>query len=389
MKKNFLAGLTRSEFMRRHWQKKPLLARDSLPDFTNIVTRQELFTLALRDDVESRIVKRSGARWEVRHGPFKSRDFTRLPRSGWTLLVQGVDQVLWQATRLLRAFAFVPYARLDDVMVSYAAPGGGVGPHFDSYDVFLLQGTGERQWRVSAQRDLELVETAPLKILRRFRAETQWTVGPGDLLYLPPQYAHDGVALGECITYSIGFRAPAAQELGQRFLERLQDGADLEGVYSDPGLRPTRTPARVPADMIDSAVATVEKLRWSKRDVAQFLGAYLTEPKANVIFGRPRRPLDPATFKQRARQHGVRLALPTRMVYTGRDVFMNGELMTPGREALRALARLADARELENPVLDGEASRFLYDAYRAGYIEIGLDRARGGPHSRTHQPNPK
>jgi 50S ribosomal protein L16 3-hydroxylase len=390
MKNNFLAGLTRAEFMRRHWQKKPLLARDSLPEYANIVSRQDLFALARREDVESRIVKRSGSRWDVKHGPFTSRDFARLPRAGWTLLVQGADQALGQAARLRRRFAFVPYARLDDVRVSYAAPGGGVGPHFDSYDVFLLQGAGQRRWEVSAQRDLDLVPDAPLRILERFRPQTDWTVEPGDLIYLPPRYAHDGVALGECITYSIGFRAPDAQELGQRFLEFLQDRLDIRGTYADPDLRPTRTPGRVPPAMVARAGETLGKLRWRERDVAQFLGAYLTEPKANVVFAPPARPVTPEAFGDLARRHGVRLALPTRMLYSGRNVFMNGEVMMPKRAALGMLARLADRHELETPALDPESARLLYDAYCAGYIELGLDAARPAQHPRQrHPPHPK
>src|SRR5687768_1995701 len=139
MTKIRLAGLTVAEFLRRHWQKKPLLARDALPGLGDFLQRDKLFELAARDDLESRLVIRDGRRWRVRHGPFPPRALAKLRGGKWSLLVQGVDQVLPAAGRLLRQFAFIPYARLDDVMVSYAPPGGGVGPHFDSYDVFLAQ----------------------------------------------------------------------------------------------------------------------------------------------------------------------------------------------------------------------------------------------------------
>src|SRR5688572_31164692 len=264
MKKSFLAGLPPSEFLRRHWQKKPLFARNAFPDYAGAITRNDLFRLARRDDIESRIVTRARGRWQVRHGPFTAADFRRLPRANWTLLVQGVDRAVAQAARLLREFSFIPHARLDDVMVSYAAPGGGVGPHFDSYDVFLVQGEGQRRWRVSAQKDLDLVSGAPLKILRRFAADHEWIVRPGDVLYLPPDYAHEGVAVGECITYSIGFRAPAAQELAQRFLDFLHDRVALEGRYADPGLVPAREPARIPPALLDWSARTLERLRWSR-----------------------------------------------------------------------------------------------------------------------------
>lgn len=371
MKKSFLSGLSHAEFLRRHWQKKPLLARGALRQYTGAITRDELFELAGLDDVDSRIVTRTRGRWRVRHGPFSRRDIERLPRSGWTLLVQGVDHVLPQAARLLHEFSFIPYARLDDVMVSYATPGGGVGPHFDSYDVFLVQGEGQRRWQISRQRDLELIPHAPLKILRGFSREREWVLEPGDLLYLPPQCAHDGVALGECITYSIGFRAPHAQELGTRFLEFLQDRLELEGTYTDPDLKPARQPARIPSAMVTRSAEMLENLRWSRGLVTDFLGRYLTEPKSNVIFTRPRRALGTAEFGRRACKNGVRLAQKTRMLFHGREVFINGEACSPGTGAARTLTGLADARRLPpSTPLNTEARRLLYDWYRAGYIEI-------------------
>src|SRR5688572_15092753 len=309
MKKSFLAGLSRGEFLRRHWQKKPLLARNALIEHAGAVTRDRLFDLARRDDVESRIVMRKRGRWQVRHDPFARAEIGRLPREGWTLLVQGVDLAVPAAARLLREFAFVPYARLDDVMVSYAAPGGGVGPHFDSYDVFLVQGEGKRRWRVSAQRDLDLVSGAPLKILRRFKSDREWLLGPGDVLYLPPRYAHEGIAVGECITYSIGFRAPAAQELAERFFDFLHDRVALEDRYADPGLEPAREPARIPAALLDWTAHTLERLRWSRSDVSEFLGAALSEPKNAVVFERPARPLTAARFERAMRERGVELSL--------------------------------------------------------------------------------
>jgi 50S ribosomal protein L16 3-hydroxylase len=369
MKKSFLAGLSRAQFLRRHWQKKPLLARDALCSHAAAVTRDQLFELAGREGVESRIVTHRRGRWQVRHGPFGRAELRRLPRSGWTLLVQGVDLELTAAARLLREFSFVPYARLDDVMVSYAAPGGGVGPHFDSYDVFLVQGHGQRRWRVSRQRNLDVVADAPLRILERFSPEREWTVGPGDVLYLPPRYAHEGVALSECITYSIGFRAPDAQELGRRFLDFLQDRLTLEGRYADPGLVPARTPARIPTALLDWSTRTLARLRWSQRDVAQFIGLALSEPKSTVVFERPARPLAPAAFARAIERRGVELVLSSRMLYRGRDIFINGELVRAAAAALHMLAQLADARELAPPLhLDAAARHLLYEWYLAGYI---------------------
>ena len=398
MKKRLLAGLSAREFMRRHWQKEPLLARNALAEYASEyasecaiecageyasecaagrpaagagITRDELFALASRDDVESRIIVKSERKWSVQHGPFTRRDVSRLPARNWTLLVQGVDQSLWQAARLLREFSFVPYARLDDVMVSYAAPGGGVGPHFDSYDVFLLQGLGKRRWRIGRQSDLELVPDTPVKILARFAPDREYIVQPGDLLYLPPHYAHDGVALDECITYSIGFRAPAAQELANGFVDFLQDRIELDGRYTDAGTAPTRAPGRMPRALVDYAEAVLDRVRWSRTDVERFVGAYLTEPKAHVVFDPPRRPLASAAFAQHARSRGVRLALPTRMLVARGDVYINGERHETPRAARKALAALADAREL-SPRFGGGAALapLLYAWYEAGYIEL-------------------
>ena len=367
-----LAGLATTEFLRRHWQKKPLLVRDALPGCRDIVQREGLFELAARDDLESRLVLRDDRRWRVRHGPFGARELKRLPQRGWTLLVQGVEQALPAARGLLDRFSFIPYARLDDVMVSYAPAGGGVGPHFDNYDVFLLQGEGRRHWRVSRQRNLELVAGAPLRILRRFRPARDWVVSPGDLLYLPPRCAHDGVAMdGGCITYSIGFRAPGAQELGAGFLDYLQDRLKLSGIYEDPELRPQRHPAQLGDGMVQKARNFLQRIRWNGDDVARFLGCHLTEPKAHVLIPRPARPLSERAFAARAARHGIGLAPQTRMLFRGRTVFVNGEACDTGAPAARLLARLADRRALPpGSRADRESAQLLYLWYRSGYIYL-------------------
>ena len=215
-----LGGRTAADFLRRHWQRRALRVDAAIPGFRGVLSRGELFRLAGRDDVESRVVLREGRTWTLEHGPFRPSQLKRLPATRWTLLVQASICIHRPAAEhLLRRFAFVPYARLDDLMVSYAAPGGGVGPHFDSYDVFLLQAEGRRRWRIGRQRDLALRPDLPLKILARFRPATEMVLGPGDMLYLPPHFSHDGIALDACMTYSIGFRAPATQEIATAFLD--------------------------------------------------------------------------------------------------------------------------------------------------------------------------
>ena len=371
-----LGRVALAEFLRRYWQKRPLLVHGALPECAAMAQRETLFALSGRDDMESRLVTRRGSRWQVRHGPFDPRGLARLPRSGWTLLVQGMDHALPAARRLLDRFSFIPHARVDDVMASYAPAGAGVGPHFDEYDVFLVQGAGRRRWQVGWQDDLDLVPGAPLKLLRRFRPRYEWVLGPGDVLYLPPRWAHDGVAMdGDCITWSVGFRASAAQELGQRFLDYLQERLDLPGIYADPGLRPARHPGRLGEDMVRHAVKTAGRIRWRRADVADFLGRHLTEPKTHVLFRRPRRALAPRAFAAALAHRGAALAPQTRMLFRGRALFINGESVAAGAGAARLLAGLADRRALPPRARPGkDAARLLYRWYRAGYICLTSDQ---------------
>jgi len=203
-----LGDIEPSEFLRDYWHKKPLLIRNAIPGFKGLLNPDELIELASLEDAQSRLVTFDKNRWSLENGPFEKRRFRKLPEY-WTILVQGVNHFLPEGAKLLGQFDFIPHARLDDLMVSFAPDGGGVGPHFDSYDVFLLQGMGCRRWQISAQQDSELIPDAPLRILARFEPEQEWILEPGDMLYLPPKYAHNGVAIGNSMTYSIGFRAPS------------------------------------------------------------------------------------------------------------------------------------------------------------------------------------
>lgn len=364
---SLLNGLTPAQFMRRHWQKKPLLARASLPQFAPMVTRRDLQEMAGSADAESRLILRKGGRWQVSHGPFTRRDFAKLPARNWTLLVQGVNHVLPEAAALLAQFAFIPYARLDDLMVSYAPPGGGVGPHFDSYDVFLLQGVGRRRWQISAQRDLALVPDAPLKILSRFRASREWTLEGGDMLYLPPRYAHDGVALDECITYSIGFRAPSAQDLCGRFLEFLQDRLDVPGLYADPQLKPTRNPARINGQLTRGLLHLLDAARWSRDDLLHFIGEDLSSPRDHVVYAQPQRALTRTAFGKAVGKQGLRLAPQSILLYDDAAFYINGERWTAAAHARPRLRQFADRRMLPPLAVPAAGMDVLYAWYRSGY----------------------
>jgi len=366
-----LGPLGAAQFLRRHWQKRPLLLRGAMPDIHGRFSAEELHGLASRDDVESRLVTHIGRRWQVDHGPFKRSQLQRPRAKRWSLLVQGVDTHLDKARELLDRFGFLPYARLDDVMVSLAPPGGGVGPHFDSYDVFLLQVAGTRRWRIGAQADLTLID-APLRILKRFMPSEEHIVEPGDLLYLPPHYAHDGVALTECITCSIGFRAPQRQELANAFLQWLPEALQLQGRYADPDLESTRRPAALGTAMIRQVERMLSGIRWNAATVERFLGEYLSEPKHSVWFAPPDDPLEPGAFDRRARRDGLRLNKKTRMLYRGARIFINGEgIAAP--TAARAEARcLADQRALVPRIRSSWWTRTLYDWYRSGYVDFDV-----------------
>ena len=371
--RTLLGGHAPSTFLRRFWQKEAQLVRGAVPGFAGLFTRDQLFTLAGRDDVESRVVVRSRASWSMDHGPFRRAHFKALPATGWTLLVQGVNLHSDAADTLLRRFAFLPYARLDDLMVSYAAPGGGVGPHFDSYDVFLLQGEGRRRWRYGRQADLSLKAGLPVKILRRFTPQLDAVLAPGDMLYLPPQYAHDGVAIDACTTYSIGFRAASANELGAAFLGFLADELALTGRYADPDLAPTREPARIGTAMLRQCAKQLAGIRWDRATVARFVGACLSEPKPTVFFDPPAAPLARAAFLARAARVGVRLDTRTQLLYDDRHLFVNGVALPWPAEGRAALARLANERRLgprAAATLPPAAAGILFQGYRDGYLDL-------------------
>ena len=335
-----LGGLSPSQFMRRHWQKKPLLVRQAIPQFSPPVLRADLFVLAAQEGVESRLVQLVKGVWKLRHGPFQRRSLPALSQPDWTLLVQGVDLHHDAVNALMQQFRFVPDARLDDLMISYASDGGGVGPHFDSYDVFLLQAHGRRRWRIGRQKDLALREGIALKVLAQFEPEEEFVLEPGDMLYLPPRYAHDGVAEGECMTYSIGFRAPARQELAQELLVRLAEDAGEEEaalLYRDAKQEAVDTPAAIPAQLQAFAREALARALSQPLVLERALGEYLTEPKPSVWF----EPGDVGVMLE-----GVRLDRRSRMMYDTHHVFINGEsYRAAGRDAT-LMRRLADERKL-------------------------------------------
>jgi 50S ribosomal protein L16 3-hydroxylase len=330
--------------MTTYWQRKPLLVRQAIPEFKALLSRPELFDLAEQNEVESRLVigSNGGKRdWQMQRGPFKRRAIPKLTERDWTLLVQGVDLHDDRVAALMQQFRFIPDARLDDVMISYATEGGGVGPHFDSYDVFLLQAHGQRRWRIGRQKDLSLVPDMPLKILANFTPEHDWVLNPGDMLYLPPRYAHDGIAQGECMTYSVGFRVPQTGDLARELLVRLSEGAeDAAGcdLYKDATQPAVPKPAAMPEGLAEFAKSALQKTLKDPKALQRALGEYLTEPKANVWFEIGDTP---------NKLTSVRLDRRSKMMYDAHHIFLNGESWRAAGKDAALMRQLADSRQLK------------------------------------------
>lgn len=361
-----LGGLTPRQFMKRHWQKKPLLVRHAIPNFVPCLGRAELVALAGQEGVESRLIIDSDKGWKMKHGPLAKRSLPPFSRKKWTFLVQGVDLHHDGVHALMQQFRFIPDARLDDVMISYATEGGGVGPHFDSYDVFLLQAHGQRRWRIGRNKDLTLQSGVPLKILQNFEAEEEFVLNPGDMLYLPPKYAHDGVAENECMTWSIGFRAPQKGELARELLQGLADEA-FDGLgdalYRDPQQLAVSSPAAIPQALGDFARQVVDQAVQNPDLLGSLLGEYLTEPKSNGWFE--------ASASEPALSAGVQLDRRSKMMYDCKHIFINGESFRVAGKDARLLRVLADDRALSAMALRSlspDAKEALLDWAHAGWL---------------------
>ena len=365
-----LGGLSPQLFMKRHWQKKPLLVRQAIANFKPLLDRAELFELASREGVQARMVIQEPGKvpgWRFKQGPFERRALPALKRPGWTLLVQGVDLQHDAVHDLMNKFRFVPDGRLDDLMISYATDAGGVGPHYDSYDVFLLQAQGRRRWRIGRQKDKTLQPDVPLKILANFVPEQEFVLEPGDMLYLPLLHAHDGIAMGECMTYSIGFRSPSRGELARELLQRLaEDAQDLVGVsvYRDPRQPAVAQPGEIPTQMVEFARDALQGALKDPDALGRALGEYLTEPKANVWFDTTAPGATPSEGQ-------VRLDRRTKMMFDARHIFINGEsFRASGRDAT-LMRRLSDQRCLSEHDLgrtSAEAQSLLQAWSDAGWL---------------------
>ena len=365
-----LGGMSVSHFLKHYWHKKPLIIRQAIPKFQAFYTPDDALAALQDENTETRLIVQTQTDWSMKNGPMRKKDIPPRKQKGWTALVQSVDLHDAAGHALINLFRFIPDARLDDLMVSFATDGGGVGPHYDSYDVFLLQAHGKRHWRIGAEQDLTLKPNMPLKILQNFNPTEDFILEPGDMLYLPPHYAHDGVAVGDCMTYSIGFRAPTYREISVALLNFVEDNIELAGVYADPKLKPQTTPAALPADMVDDMYEKLKKMRWDKTWVAECLGCYLSEPKDAAHFEPPAKSTLTA-FKKSALKKGLVLAQGTKMLYHAPWVFINGEhFVADGKDAQR-LHELANQR---NSTADWPSDADIWPAafewYQLGWLNL-------------------
>ncbi len=369
----------RTGFLDRYWQRRPLLLRGAIDPDRLQLPPEELAGLACEPEVESRLVRQQGPEsWSLQHGPFEEADFAALPERDWTLLVQDVDKHLPEVARLLEAFDFIPDWRLDDIMISYAADGGGVGPHTDNYDVFLVQAAGRRRWRLSDAdfTDEDLLPDCPLRVLRRFPVSEDLVLEPGDVLYLPPRVGHWGTALGECMTWSVGMRGPSDLELAAAWIAHLAE-------RQRPHLRDhlageDDVPARLQASDLAAARELIAGIA-PKQDAefARWLGAFLTEPKPGFEIEPPEAAPDAATLAAWRTAGRVLLRHPwARLALVHLDerrlaLCCQGEALTLPRALEPALERIAQHRRLPLDTLPAPADPTLLDTCLAELLSRG------------------
>ena len=363
-----LGNLTPKKFLKDYWQKQPLLIRGGFGDDFLDLTLEDLIRHSQDPKCPTRFIRREGSRYSVRYGPVSKKFIKTLPNHDWTFLVQGINCVDGRAAALLQKYSFLPYARLDDVMVSFSAPGGSVGPHFDSYDVFLVQGSGRRTWQVSSRHDGQLIQNSDLKILKNFNPEGHCTLEKGDILYLPPHFAHHGVGDSNAFTFSVGFRAPDFTKLKVDFLDYLDGKKLIEKKYTDPNILPTKYPGKIPNKLVMDTNQILDRLRWNKDDVRIFLGENLSMSNDDQDDTFPK------TITWKTFWNGLHKGLyevnpSVRMMYSGNYFFIAGQTLILENKTMDDLKRIADSRSIEEPKsLHTETTKILFEFAKCNWI---------------------
>lgn len=382
-----LGGLSAAQFLQDYWQQRPLLIRQALPAYQSPVSPEELAGLACEEDVESRLIQEHGPQgpWQLQHGPLDEQSFAALPASHWTLLIQEINKHIPEFALLQEPFNFIPNWRLDDVMVSFAPEAGTVGPHRDNYDVFLLQAQGRRRWQIDTRPEQagELTPNLPLKIMHSFAAEQEWVMEPGDMLYLPPGVAHHGVALEDCITVSIGFRAPSIAELCAAYCTDRIAQIPAERFYSDPALSLQENPGQIEPKAIEAIRQQVlSALQADEQDFAQWFGSFITDIRPGHYLPEAEPQLDVDTFVQQVRAWGeLWRSEYARFAYLEQEVTtlcVAGETITVPPDFQPLVKRLCAQRHFTLPELapwleQDDACELLCQLYNLGALYMPLD----------------
>ncbi len=376
-KTHILGKTSVDDFLKNYWQKKPLLIKNAIPNFVSPITESDLFIIAQNEEAVSRLIEHKQGIWQVKYGPFKKSDLPKKTNIPWTILVQNINHYFPFAESFLNLFKFIPYARLDDLMISYATKKGSVGPHFDSYDVFLFQAQGAREWKISDQKKFTLDKQSSIKIITNFKSKNSWVLKPGDMLYLPPNIGHWGISQSDdCVTYSIGFRAPGTFEIQSKFLDFIQDHliTNENEIYKDPNLTPQKNPAEISSNMTKAMRNIVDRLRWDKSSINHFIGQLLSEPIENSIF-ETRKPLSLKAFEKSIVHKTLRLNSKTRMLFIKNNFYINGEFIKIDKKYTSFLKQLANDREisLESTLNKRDLNALgivLLPLYVAGFIDF-------------------
>lgn len=378
-----LLGMSPSRFLEHYWQKRPLLVRQALPGFRSPISAEDLAGLACEEGTLGRLIVHDPGRddWQVETGPFAESRFASLPEKNWTLLVQDVDKWDPEVAAILDHFRFLPDWRLDDIMVSYAAPGGSVGAHIDQYDVFLLQASGQRHWMIDERPDpgAAFRPDQELKLLARFQPSHEWLLEPGDMLYLPPGIPHHGVASGEgrCLTWSVGLRAPSVAEMAADFASQVAARLPDSWRYTDPDLTPARDPGRIDAKALARVRALLQQALSPDDDtLPEWFGAFITSYRV-AGSARPRsRPFTPAAFAKRLAGGGALHRHPLsrfawRQQRGGGRLFVAGDGYDASPRLCRRLCQPEPLAMAEARSLPPAATGLLRTLVNRGHLVIG------------------
>ncbi len=372
-----------AEFLKSYWQKQPCLIRQAQQDFQSFISKKELFDLACREEVESRLVVEAGAEipWQVTHGPFFPEEFEGLPESHWTLLVQNTNLHLPAATGFLGLFGFIPNWRIDDLMISYAPQYGSVGPHIDSYDVFLFQAIGKRSWSTNSFEydEDDFIEGIDLRIIESFNAEQEWILEPGDMLYLPPNVAHHGIALEECMTFSIGFRAPSRHELVSHYLDDFLN-SETDQRYIDPNLTVPEHSGEISKNHLHEVAALANKITPNEKDFEKWFGRFITRLPDNCEPSVAPLQLNTRSFLKACQNaQTIFKSSSSRTAFIRENdsvlLYVNGHAYELPLGLEKFVYEFSEKYEIENPVLnqgmvEDELAQLLCTLYNLGIITI-------------------